>query len=170
MRCPAQPPLFSFKASPNDVWHTPQCLLASTPSLCTPNFNVPAGGHPVITIFQLQITTSAVSNFRHTQAPVISSVLDLLFLRPTPHIHLTIICSVLSIQCMSSTCIGHVSLPPSGTHTSSIIVYNLYTFLFREEPLDVRIGSSSLNFAQVHLTLTLEAPPHSPTISIISVS
>src|SRR5664279_1964005 len=44
-----------------------------------------------------------------------NSTLDILFFRVTPHIHLTIIFSVLSNLCISSTLIGHVSLPYTKT-------------------------------------------------------
>jgi len=46
-----------------------------------------------------------------------NSTLDILFLRLTPHIHLTIIHSVLSKRCISSVFTGQVSLPYNHLHT-----------------------------------------------------
>ena len=54
------------------------------------------------------LTTSAT---RSTPKRLFKSSLDILFLRLTPHIHLTIIRSVLSRRCLSSDFTGQVLLP-----------------------------------------------------------
>ena len=54
---------------------------------------------------------STISSIPSMPNRPLSSSLDILFLRLTPHIHLTIMRSVLSNRCMSSFFIGHVSLP-----------------------------------------------------------
>src|SRR5580692_7203893 len=84
----------------------------------------------------------------------------------TPHIHLTIILSVLSNCCVSLTFNAHVSLP----YTKTLCTHALYIFpfIFRDIPLNVKIGDSSLNFPHAHLTLVLTAsiaPPPQPSIS-----
>src|SRR3989442_10528627 len=95
-------------------------------------------------------------------SPRLSSSLDLLPFRDTPDIHLTMLFSVLSSLCISSTFIGQVSLP----YTSTLCTHALYmfSFNFNEAPLVVN-PLKSLNFPQTHLTLALDAssaPPSFP--------
>jgi len=59
-----------------------------------------------------RLTTSATSS--KPKRPF-KSTLDTLFLRLTPRIHLTIIHSVLSKRCISSTFVGQVSVPYIST-------------------------------------------------------
>src|SRR6266536_1190 len=61
----------------------------------------------------------------------------------TPHIHLTIILSAFSNLRTSSTFIAHVSLPYTITRCTNALY--IFPFSFREAPLKVRIGKSSLN-------------------------
>src|SRR5207245_7725429 len=99
-------------------------------------------------------------------SPLLSSSLDLLSFRDTPDIHLTMLFSVLSSLCISSTFIGQVSLP----YTSTLCTHALYIFPFtlNEAPLAVNNPLKSLNFSQAHLTLALNvssAPPPFPVTS-----
>src|SRR5437899_4484236 len=58
--------------------------------------------------------------------PCLSSSHILLSFRVTPDIHLTILFSVLSSLCMSTTFIAHVSLP----YTNTLCTHALYIFPF----------------------------------------
>src|SRR5437899_2354005 len=95
-------------------------------------------------------------------SPSLSSSLDLLSFRVTPDIHLTMLFSILTSLCISSTFIGQVSLP----YTSTLCIHALYIFPFTlsEAPLAVNNLLRSLNFPQAHLTLALDAsaPPPFP--------
>src|SRR3989442_13659212 len=86
---------------------------------------------------------------------LLSSSLNLLSFRVTPDIQLTILFSVLTSLCISSTFIGQVSLP----YTSTLCIHALYIFPFtlHEAPLAVNNILKSLNFSQAHLTLALDA-------------
>src|SRR2546425_1139905 len=65
-------------------------------------------------------------------SPLLSSSLDLLSFRDTPDIHLTMLFSILSSLCVSSTFIGQVSLP----YTSTLCTHALYfPFTFNEARL-----------------------------------
>src|SRR6184192_4899492 len=88
-------------------------------------------------------------------SPHLSSSLDLLSFRVTPDIHLTMLFSVLSGLCISSTFVGQVSLP----YTSTLCTHALYIFPFtlNEAPLVVNNLLRSLNFPQAHLTVALDA-------------
>src|SRR5260221_14586455 len=84
----------------------------------------------------------------------------------TPHIHLTILLYALSNLRISSTFIAQVSLP----YTIALCTHAIYIFPFnfREAPLKVKMGKSSLNLPHAHLTRVLDdssAPPPFPTIS-----
>src|SRR3989441_9425780 len=83
-------------------------------------------------------------------SPLLSSSLDLLSFRDTPDIHLTMLFSVLSNLCISSTFIGQVSLP----YTRTLCTHALYIFPFtlNEAPLAVNNILRSLNFPQAHPT------------------
>src|SRR5271163_318253 len=110
-----------------------------------------------------RLTTSATATKPNRS---FNFTLAILSFKVTLHIHLTIILSVLSNLCISSTFIGHVSLPYTSTLCTQAL-YNL-PFTLREAPLDVRIGDNSLNLAHAHLTLALDAssaPPPDPIIS-----
>src|SRR5579863_4451071 len=78
----------------------------------------------------------------------------------TPHIHLTIILSVLSSCCTLATFRGHVSLPYTITLCTHVLY--IFPFIFNDIPLTVRIGASSLNFPQAHFTLVLTASSAPP--------
>src|SRR2546425_3597370 len=83
-------------------------------------------------------------------SPRLSSSLDLLSFRVTPDIHLTMLFSILTNPCISSTFIGQVSLP----YTSTLCTHALYIFpfTFNEAPLAVNNILRSLNFPQAHPT------------------
>src|SRR5437899_3317504 len=83
-------------------------------------------------------------------SPRLSSSLDLLSFRVTPDIHLTMLFSVLTSLCISSTFIGQVSLP----YTSTLCTHALYIFHFtiNEAPLAVNNLLRSLNFS-MHISL-----------------
>src|SRR5207247_7018955 len=68
-------------------------------------------------------------------SPCLSSLLDLLSFRVTPDIHLTMLFSVLTRLCISSSFVGQVSLP----YTSTLCTHALYIFPFtlNEAPLTV---------------------------------
>src|SRR5437899_559300 len=87
--------------------------------------------------------------------PRLSSSLDLLSCRITPDIHLTMLFSVLTSLCISSTFIGQVSL----AYTSTLCTHALYIFPFtlNEAPLAVDNPLRFINFPQAHLTLALDA-------------
>src|SRR3989441_12732173 len=97
---------------------------------------------------------------------LLSSSLDLLSFRVTPDIHLTMLFSVLTSICISSTFIGQVSLP----YTSTLCTHALYIFPFtlNEAPLTVNNLLRSLNFSQAHLTLALDASSAPPPFPITS--
>src|SRR3989441_1697672 len=97
-------------------------------------------------------------------SPLPSSSLDLLSFRDTPD--LTMLFSVLSGLCISSTFIGQVSLP----YTSTLCTHALYIFPFTlsEAPLAVNSILKSLNFPQAHLTLALNASSAPPPFPITS--
>src|SRR3989442_1537698 len=88
-------------------------------------------------------------------SPHLSSSLDLLSFRVTPDIHITMLFSVLTSLCISSTFIGQVSLP----YKSTLCIHALYIFpfTFNEAPLAVNNLLRSLNFLQAHFTLALDA-------------
>src|SRR5580698_5562263 len=91
---------------------------------------------------------------------------DLRSFRDTPHIHLTIILSVLIIHCTSTTFKAQVSLP--YTNTLCTQAEYSFPFNFKDIPLNVRKGDSSLNLPQAHFTLCLTAsstPPPQPITS-----
>src|SRR6184192_1028445 len=101
-----------------------------------------------------------------TSSPRLSFSLDVLSFRVTPDIKLTMLFSVLTSLCISSSFIGQVSLP----YTSLLCTHALYIFpfTFNEAPLVVNIILRSLNFPQAHLTLALDAssaPPPFPMTS-----
>src|SRR3989442_11462878 len=98
---------------------------------------------------------------------LLSSSLDLLSFRVTPDIHLTMLFSVLTSLCISSTFIGQVSL----SYTSTLFTHALYIFSFtlNEAPLTVNNLLRSLNFPQAHLTLALDASSAPPPFPITSV-
>src|SRR5206468_2522310 len=93
-------------------------------------------------------------------SPRLSSSLDLLSFRVTPDIRLTMIFSVLTSLCLSTTFTGQVSLP----YTSTLCTHALYIFpfTFNEAPLVVNSLLRSLNFPQAHLTLALDASSAPP--------
>src|SRR6266516_1792770 len=98
--------------------------------------------------------------------PCLSSSLVLLSFRVTPAIHLTILFSVLTNLCISSTFIGQVSLPYANILCAHALY--IFPFTFKEAPLAVSNIFRSLNFPQAHLTLALDdssAPPPYPKTS-----
>src|SRR3989441_6694308 len=99
-------------------------------------------------------------------SPLLSSSLDLLSFRDTPDIHPTMLFSVLSSLCISSTFIGQVLLP----YTSTLCTQALYIFpfTFNEAPLAVNNPLKSINFPQAHLTLALDASSAPPPFPITS--
>src|SRR3989442_14485220 len=100
-------------------------------------------------------------------SPHLSSSLDLLSFRVNPDIHLTMLFSVLTSLCISSTFIGQVSLP----YTSTLCTHALYIFpfTFNEALLVVNNLLRSLNFPQAHLTLALDASSSPPPFPITSL-
>src|SRR5678815_3382668 len=95
-----------------------------------------------------------------------NSLEDTRSLSVTPHIHLTIILSALTSLCVSSTFIGHVSLP----YNITLCTHDLYSlpFNFKETPFTVKMGDNSLNFCQAQFTLITEACPAPPVSLIMS--
>ena len=94
------------------------------------------------------------------------STLRFLSFSDTPHIHLTIIRSVLSRLCRFATFIAQVSVPYVNTLWTQALY--IFPFMWYEAPRAVRIRDSSLNLAQAHLTLALAAsstPPPAPSVS-----
>ena len=71
----------------------------------------------------------------------------------TPHIHLTIIRSVLSRLCRFAIFIAQVSVPYVRTLWTQALY--IFPFMWYDAPRAVRIGDNSLNLAQAHLTLAL---------------
>src|SRR5437867_5648256 len=61
-------------------------------------------------------------------SPHLSSSLDLLSFRVTPDIHLTMLFSVLTSLCISSTFIGQVSLPYTSTLCTHALYISIYVF------------------------------------------
>src|SRR3989442_2854166 len=102
-----------------------------------------------------------------TPSPRMSSSLDLLSFRVTPDIHLTMLFSVLTSLCISSTFIAQVSLP----YTSTLCTHPLYIFpyTFNEARLVVNNLLRALNFPQAHLTLALDASSSPPPFPITSL-
>ena len=95
-----------------------------------------------------------------------SSSLRFLSFKDTPHILLTIILSALLNLARSSAFIAQVSLP--YTNTLCTQASYIFPFSFKETPLFVSTGASSLNFPQADRTLVLEAssaPPPAHNIS-----
>ena len=86
---------------------------------------------------------------------VYKSTLRFLSFSDTPHIYLTIICSVLSRLCRFSAFITHVSVPYVNKRWSQALY--IFSFMWYDAPRAVRIGDNSLNLAQAHLTLALAA-------------
>ena len=78
------------------------------------------------------------------------STLRFLSFRDTPHIHLTIIRSVLSKLCRFATFIAQVSVP--YVHTLWMQALYIFPFMRYDEPQSVRIEDNSLNLAQAHLS------------------
>src|SRR5437867_13187048 len=99
-------------------------------------------------------------------SPCLSSLLDLLSFRVTPDIHLTMLFSIITSLCISSTFISQVSLP----YTSTLCTHALYIFpfTFNEASLVVNNLLRSLNFLQPHLTLALDASSAPPPFPITS--
>src|SRR6266516_157612 len=125
--------------------------LSSLRSTCPNHLNLP------------RLTTLSTPSIPN---PCLSSSLVLLSFRVTPDIHLTILFSVLTSLCISSTFIGQVSLP----YTRTLCTHALYIFPFtlKEALLVVSSIFRSLNFPQAHLTLALDdssAPPPFPITS-----
>src|SRR5437867_7494064 len=81
-------------------------------------------------------------------SPRLSYSLDLLSFRVTPDIHLTMLFSVFTSLCISSTFIGQVSLPYTSTLCTHAM--NIFSFTFNEAPLVVNNLLISLNFPQAH--------------------
>src|SRR6059036_3649508 len=99
-------------------------------------------------------------------SPRLSSSLDLLSFIVTPDIHLTMLFSVLTSLCISSTFIGQVSL--SYTSTLCTDALYIFPFTFNDAPLVVNNLLRSLNFPQAHLTLALDASSAPPPFPITS--
>ena len=94
------------------------------------------------------------------------STLRFLSFSNTPHIHLTIIRSVLSRLCRFAFFIAQVSIPYFNTLWTQALY--IFPFMRYDVPRAVRIGDNSLNLAQAHLTLALAAsstPPPAPSVS-----
>ena len=89
-----------------------------------------------------------------------SSSLRFLSFKDTPHILLTIILSALLNLARSSAFIAQVSLP--YTNTLCTQASYIFPFSFKETPLFVSTGASSLNFPQADRTLVLEASSAPP--------
>ena len=94
-----------------------------------------------------------------------SSSLRFLSFKDTPHILLTIILSALLNLARSSAFIAQVSLP--YTNTLCTQASYIFPFSFKETPLFVSTGASSLNFPQADRTLVLEAFSAPPPVSVI---
>ena len=84
-----------------------------------------------------------------------SSSLCFLSFKDTSHILRTIILSVLLNLARSSAFIAQVSLPYTNTLWTQASY--IFPFSFKETPLFVKTGASSLNFPQADRTLVLEA-------------
>ena len=114
----------------------------------------------------LNLARLTTSSTLCTPKRLYKSTLRFLSFSDTPHIHLTIIRSVLSRLCRFALFIAQVSVP----YVNALWTQALYIFPFMryDAPLAVRIGDNSLNFAQAHLTLALAAssiPPPAPSVS-----
>src|SRR3989441_4098673 len=81
-------------------------------------------------------------------SPRLSFSLDLLSFRVTPDIHLTMLFSVLTSLCISSTFIGQVSLPYTSTLCRPTHALYIFPFTPNEAPLAVNNLLRSLNFPQ----------------------
>ena len=94
------------------------------------------------------------------------STLRSLSFSDTPHIHLTIIHSVLSRFFRFAFFIAQISVLYVNTLWTQVLY--IFPFIQYDAPQAVRIGDNSLNLAQAHLALALAAfstPPPAPSVS-----
>ena len=109
---------------------------------------------------------SPLSSTLSTPKSLYKSTLCFLSFSDTPHIHFTIIRSVLSRLCRFASFIAQVSVPYVNTLWTQALY--IFPFIRYDAPRAVRIGDNSLNLAQAHLTLALatsSTPPPAPSVS-----
>ena len=118
----------------------------------TPNNLHSYAPHAQTTSIYHRLTTSAMLS---SPKRLYKSTLRFLSFRDTPHIHLTIIHSVLSRLCRFASFIAQVSVPYVNTLWTQALY--IFPFMRYDAPRAARIGDNSLNLAQAHLTLALAA-------------
>ena len=136
--------------------------LRSHSSLCisSPNSSLPSAQHA-----QTISTMLSGSCPRQIQCPNDSIVNRYTFYPlKTPHILRTIILSALPNLARSSTSIALISRPYTNTLWTQASY--IFPFSFKETPLFVKTGSSSLNFPQVDRSLILKASSSPPAHNI----
>ena len=141
--CPSLP----FPPLTSSTRHVPPHFIV----IHTPTFQMPK---PPINLPRLTISAILCTPRR-----LYKFTLRFLSFSDTPHIHLTIIRSVLSRLCRFAFFVAQVAVP----YTTQALY--IFPFTRYNPPMAVRIGDNSLNFAQAHLTLALAAsstPPPAP--------